>query len=79
MILCDGEWVGVEHLPDAVARPAAAVAAAAVAVGDPVSLDRIEEAHVRRVLAGSRSLQAAADVLGIDLATLWRRRKKYGI
>jgi NtrC-family two-component system response regulator AlgB len=31
------------------------------------------------VLASTRSLQDAADLLGIDHATLWRRRKQYGI
>ena len=31
------------------------------------------------LLAVAKSLQEAADVLGIDQATLWRRRKKYGI
>ena len=34
---------------------------------------------MRRVLAMTKSLQEAADILGIDQATLWRRRKKYGI
>ncbi len=48
-------------------------------VGDAVSIEKIEELHIRRVLARSRSLQEAAEILGIDQATLWRRRKKYGI
>jgi NtrC-family two-component system response regulator AlgB len=48
-------------------------------IGDPVRLERIEELHIRRILATARSLQEAAEILGIDQATLWRRRKKYGI
>jgi NtrC-family two-component system response regulator AlgB len=48
-------------------------------LGDRVTLEKIEEEHIRRVLATTTSLQEAADVLGIDQATLWRRRKKYGI
>jgi len=48
-------------------------------LGDPVSLDKIEEEHIRHILAATRSLQEAAAVLGIDQATLWRRRKQYGI
>jgi NtrC-family two-component system response regulator AlgB len=39
-----------------------------------VSLATIEELHVRMILAATASLQEAADVLGIDQATLWRRR-----
>jgi NtrC-family two-component system response regulator AlgB len=42
-------------------------------------LDQLEELHIRRVLAKTRSLDEAAKVLGVDVATLWRRRKKYGI
>ncbi|MBI5586194.1 MAG: sigma-54-dependent Fis family transcriptional regulator [Deltaproteobacteria bacterium] len=49
------------------------------ALGDPVTLSVIEELHIRRVLAEAGSFQEAADILGIDQATLWRRRKAYGI
>jgi len=31
------------------------------------------------VLAATKSLQEAADILGIDQTTLWRRRKQYNI
>jgi len=48
-------------------------------VGDPVSLEKIEEEHIRRVLASAKSLKEAAEILGIDQATLWRRRKQYGM
>ncbi|HQY89627.1 MAG TPA: sigma 54-interacting transcriptional regulator, partial [Tepidisphaeraceae bacterium] len=47
--------------------------------GEMLSLDRLEELHIRRVLTTTKTLDEAADVLGIDVATLWRRRKKYGI
>jgi NtrC-family two-component system response regulator AlgB len=49
------------------------------AIGDRVPLSTIEELHIRRVVADTSSLQDAADVLGIDQATLWRKRKAYGI
>ena len=51
----------------------------AVAIGDPVPLERIEELHIRGVLAASPTIDAAAATLGMDTVTLWRRRKKYGI
>lgn len=73
-ILCPTDRIGLECLP-ANKFPIGAE----VRIGDSVSLEKIEEAHIRRVLANSRSLQEAAGILGIDLATLWRRRKKYGI
>ncbi|MCE5334130.1 MAG: sigma-54 dependent transcriptional regulator [Desulfobacteraceae bacterium] len=73
-ILCNSERVGIEYLPENLSIPAAELN-----IGDPVSLEAVEELHIRRVLALSKSLQEAADTLGIDQATLWRRRKKYGI
>jgi two-component system, NtrC family, response regulator AlgB len=74
VILCQGDRIDVHHLPDNLR-----VVDRSVRLGDPVRLDRVEEEHIRRVLASARSLQEAADILGIDQATLWRRRKQYGI
>jgi two-component system response regulator AtoC len=73
-ILCRTDRVGVDCLPANLAPEGYAPN-----IGDPVSLEKIEEQHIRRVLAGTKSLQEAADILGMDKATLWRRRKKYGI
>lgn len=74
VILGNGERIGVRDLPGNVV-PAAIVPS----IGDHVPLSRIEELHIRRVMASSASLQEAADTLGIDQATLWRKRKTYGI
>jgi NtrC-family two-component system response regulator AlgB len=73
-ILCQADRVGLDCLPESLVP-----GSAEVRIGDRISLDKIEEHHIRRVLAGTRSLQEAAGILGIDQATLWRRRKKYGI
>ncbi|HSI34822.1 MAG TPA: sigma 54-interacting transcriptional regulator, partial [Tepidisphaeraceae bacterium] len=77
VILCRSERVGIEHLPAGMAAGNREPSSAEV--GGPVTLDAVEEAHIRRVLAETRTLDEAAKVLGIDAATLWRRRKKYGI
>jgi NtrC-family two-component system response regulator AlgB len=74
VLLCNDERIGVEHLPVKLAP-----AQPTPNVGDPVSLEKIEEIHIRRVLAASKSLDEAAKVLGMDSVTLWRRRKKYNI
>jgi two-component system, NtrC family, response regulator AlgB len=73
-ILCCGDTVTRENLPSSLAERAPTAA-----LGDRISLDSIEEEHIRRVLASTKSLQEAAEVLGIDQATLWRKRKQYGI
>jgi NtrC-family two-component system response regulator AlgB len=43
------------------------------------SLDEVEADHIRRVLSHAASLDEAADTLGIGIATLWRKRKRYHI
>ncbi len=73
-ILSPSEIVGIEHLPHSI-KPRTAP----VQLGSPVSIKTIEENHIRRVIASAKSLQEAADILGIDQATLWRKRKDYGI
>lgn len=46
-------------------------------VGQRVSIEKLECEHIRRVMAITDSLQEAAEVLGIDAATLYRKRKRY--
>ena len=73
--LCRNKQIGLEHLPGNFMPNATPV----VELGDPISMDKLEELHIRRVLARSKSIEEAARVLEMDPATLWRRRKKYGI
>jgi NtrC-family two-component system response regulator AlgB len=48
-------------------------------VGSLISLDKLEEAHMRKILERTPSLSEAAEILGIDQATLYRKRKKIGL
>jgi len=57
----------------------AAPQARSAPAGELLPLEALEEMHVRKVLASTRTLEEAARVLGIDAATLWRKRKRYGI
>ena len=45
-------------------------------VGGRVTLEEIENEHMRRVISNSRTIDEAAAVLGVDPATLYRRKKK---
>jgi two-component system, NtrC family, response regulator AlgB len=74
VILGSGERIGKADIPGCIPPTAGTPA-----LGDRVPLSTIEELHIRRVLANTSSLQEASDVLAIDQATLWRRRKAYGI
>ena len=51
----------------------------ALVVGARVTLDALETEHIRRILATARSLDEAARILGIDPATLYRKRQKLGL
>ena len=75
-ILCPGESIGAEYLPLPRQSP---LREPPPELGALTSLEHIEEEHIRRVIAATHSLEAAASVLGIDQATLWRKRKKMGI
>lgn len=50
-----------------------------VQLGADVSLEDLEREHIARVVARSDSYEAAARTLGIDVTTLQRKRKKYGL
>jgi two-component system, NtrC family, response regulator AlgB len=56
-------WPGREERPQA-------------RLGARVSLETIENEHIRQVLAQSRTVDEAAEVLRIDPATLYRRKKR---
>ena len=73
-ILAPGNTIAVDHLPESI------VQSTPVGVSDDrMTLQEVEEQHIRRVLATAKTLQEAADTLGIDQATLWRKRKQFGI
>jgi two-component system, NtrC family, response regulator AlgB len=46
------------------------------AIGSEITLDQLEEVHIRRILERAPSLDSAAKTLGIDPATLYRKRKR---
>jgi two-component system, NtrC family, response regulator AlgB len=73
VLLSTGETIGVENMPFALAPTPTEPK-----IGDAVSLETIEEMHIRQVVAATKSLEEAARILGMDSVTLWRKRKKYG-
>jgi NtrC-family two-component system response regulator AlgB len=50
-----------------------------VELGAEVSLEDIEREHIARVVSRAASFEAAARTLGIDVTTLQRKRKRYGL
>ena len=75
VILAQGPLVGLADLPAQVGMPLPS----GIEVGGRVSLDSLEAEHIRRILAGAPTIEEAADILGIDPSTLYRKRKRYGL
>jgi len=48
-------------------------------VGARVTIEQLEAEHIRRLLGTSRSLDEASRTLGIDPATLYRKRQRLGL
>lgn len=50
-----------------------------IALGGDVTLEELEREHLLRIVARAPSFEAAARILGIDVTTLQRKRKRYGL
>jgi two-component system, NtrC family, response regulator AlgB len=75
VILAPDDLIAERFVPE---NPPAALDAK-VAVGSEISLETLEEAHIRSILGRASSLDAAAKTLGIDPATLYRKRKRLNL
>jgi NtrC-family two-component system response regulator AlgB len=74
--LAAGETIGLDDIPESVRNPASTVHITAT---QGTKLKDLEREHVLRALAENATLDQAATALGINAATLWRKRKRYGI
>jgi len=75
-VLTRADTIAPDDLPDSLFRTGAESTPWAA---PSESLERIEREHIVRVLSASTTLEEAADTLGINVTTLWRKRKLYGI
>ena len=72
-------WPAAVIEPHAFPERIAARGAQPQGLGGDVSLDDLEREHILRLLVRKPTLEQAAEALGIDVSTLWRKRKKYGV
>ena len=73
VILAPGDKIDVNDFPESLrgTQPSGA------AIGNRVSLEELEREHILRIIEIASSMEEAAEILGIDPATLYRKRKRY--
>jgi len=76
VVLSQGDVIRAEDLPDRLLAPTTASGGTDASTG---SLEDVERRHIGQVLAESATLDEAAARLGINVTTLWRKRKRWKI
>jgi NtrC-family two-component system response regulator AlgB len=73
VILTHNDKIDVNDFPDSLrgAQPSGVI------IGNRVSLEELEREHIMRIIEIASSMDEAAQILGIDPATLYRKRKRY--
>ncbi len=71
VVLSRGETLSLADLPDKIV--------AEEGPRDRSTLEALERRHIEFVLQQAMTLEEAAEMLGINVATLWRKRRKYGL
>lgn len=79
-ILARGNKIEAEDLPSpSQSHSAREGGDKSLSLGGEHTIEELEQAHMIKVLDWAPSLQDAASILGIDKATLYRKRKRYGM
>ncbi len=72
VILSRGPEIALSDLPDK-------ILAAPRGSESNLTLEELERRHIELALEQAVTLEEAAEMLGINVATLWRKRKRYGL
>jgi NtrC-family two-component system response regulator AlgB len=73
LILSSGQLIGPESFGARITVPSQS----GPNIGGDWTVEEIERAHIKKVIARAPTLEDAARILGLDSSTLWRKRKKY--
>jgi NtrC-family two-component system response regulator AlgB len=79
VILSNGRQIELTDLPDRFSRSSDNSQVSSLQLGKNITLEELENEHIRQVLREATTLEGAAQTLGIDTATLYRKRKKLGL
>jgi two-component system, NtrC family, response regulator AlgB len=73
VILATGDKIDANDFPDNLRGTQSSGAI----IGNRVSLEELEREHILRIIEIASNMEEAAQILGIDPATLYRKRKRY--
>lgn len=76
VILAGSDQIDLPDLPEKFSQNPTLAKGQGVQVGAQVSLEDLENQHIARVIQQAATMEQAAKILGIDPATLYRKRKK---
>jgi len=79
VVLARGHQVETLDLPDRLLDPSIPVPPQSAAQAANMSLEDLERQYIQEVLIRASTLEEAASVLGINLSTLWRKRRRYNL
>jgi NtrC-family two-component system response regulator AlgB len=79
VILAENDLIDVADLPENLSLTANNSQFSSLHIGGHFSLKEIESEHIRQILRDAPTKEAAARILGIDSATLYRKRRKLGM
>jgi NtrC-family two-component system response regulator AlgB len=79
VILTSGDEIELSDLPEKLSQSAPSLPASAAQVGAKIPLQELENEHIRQVIGQTSTMEQAAQILGIDPATLYRKRKKLSL
>ena len=78
-ILARGEEIEDTDLPSGSDATPSNSTGSMIVPGADVTLEELEQAHIKLIIDRVKNLQDAAALLGIDKATLYRKRKKFDL
>jgi NtrC-family two-component system response regulator AlgB len=79
VILAGTEQICLSDLPEKLGQTSGGTGPPSIELGAMTSLETVEREHIARVIKQAATMEEAAQVLGIDPATLYRKRKKMAL
>src|SRR5262249_39359113 len=79
VILAGGAQLELDDLPAKMCQSFTSPDNQSAQIGAMVTLEELENEHISKVIERTATMEEAAQVLGIDPATLYRKRKKLSL